>query len=247
MKRWGPVLLGVLALCLLGGCAGENEDPILRLSAQEAMNQGQALMEQGKYASAREYFQHAFEVEPNSALGREALLLVADALFQQGGSQNYIKSEAKYRDFQNRFPTSDRSAYVQFQIASSLEKRMRPPDRDQSNTLKALEAFDDVIRTFPTSEYAVEAAGRIAAVKSRLAESEFLKGRFNQKLGLHKAAISRFEYLLENYVEYGERDKVLFHMIESFEKLEQEDKAAATRERLRKEHPASQYLEQKTG
>ncbi len=235
----------LLILGFLGACGkGVTEDPILRLSAAEAMAEGKALAEKGKFGLAREYFQHAFEVEPNSAMGREALLLVADALFQQGGSQSYLKAEAKYRDFQNRFPTSDRSAYVQFQLARSLEERIRPPDRDQSISRKALEAFGDVIQIFPTSQYAADARERIKGIRQTLAESVFMKGRFNQKIRLHQAAVNRYEDILEEFPEYLETDKVLFYLIESLEVLEQTDRAAAVRKRLNEEHPQSEYLSQ---
>ena len=240
MKRslWFLVVLGFLGAC----GKGVTEDPILRLSAAEAMAEGKALVEKGKFGLAREYFQHTFEVEPNSAMGREALLLVADSLFQRGGSQSYLKAEAKYRDFQNRFPTSEKSAYVQFQLARSLEERVRPPDRDQSISRKALDAFADVIQIFPTSEYAVESRERIKGVRQTLAESEFVKGRFNQKLRLHLAAVSRYEDLLEEFPEYLEIDKVLFHLIESFEVLEQPEKVEATKKRLSEDYPQSEYL-----
>ena len=242
MKR---SLCWLFILAFLGTCGkGATEDPILRLSAAEAMAEGKALVERGKYGLAREYFQHAFEVEPNSAMGREALLLVADALFGQGGSQNYLKAEAKYRDFQNRFPTSDRSAYVQFQIARSLEERVRPPDRDQSISRKALEAFDDVILVFPTSEYALQSRERITGIRQILAESEFIKGRFNHKLRLYQAAVNRYDYLLEEFPEFLETDKVLFHLIRSLQVLEQVDRAAEVQKKMREEHPESEYLSQ---
>ena len=94
-------MLAVAALAL--GCAGDGkESPLLRLSAEEALANGKEYMERKKWFLAREHLSHAFEIEPNSAIGREALLLVADAHFLEGGSQNFIKSEAKYRDFQNR-------------------------------------------------------------------------------------------------------------------------------------------------
>ncbi len=242
MKR---SLCWLFILAFLGTCGkGATEDPILRLSAAEAMAEGKALVERGKYGLAREYFQHAFEVEPNSAMGREALLLVADALFGQGGSQNYLKAEAKYRDFQNRFPTSDRSAYVQFQIARSLEERVRPPDRDQSISRKALEAFDDVILVFPTSEYALQSRERITGIRQILAESEFIKGRFNHKLRLYQAAVNRYDYLLEEFPEFLETDKVLFHLIRSLQVLEQVDRTAEVQKKMREEHPGSEYLSQ---
>ena len=36
----------------------------------------------------------------------------------------YNGAEGKYRDFQTRFPTSRRAAYVQYQIANSLIERL---------------------------------------------------------------------------------------------------------------------------
>ena len=232
-----------LALVVVAaGCGdGIDNDPILRLSASESLEQGKALMEQEKYARAREYLIHAFEVEPNSAGGREALLMVADAHYLQGGNQNFIRSEAKYRDYQNRFPTSDYAGYVQFQIASSLAKRTLSPDRDQTATRKALDAFNDVIRLFPTSEYVEEAKGELARLRAILAESEFGKGLFNLKRGLLKAAVARFEDLLDEFPEYLEVDKVLFYLARAYEEGEQTDLASETRERLRAEYPESDY------
>ncbi|MDH3253889.1 MAG: outer membrane protein assembly factor BamD [Acidobacteriota bacterium] len=233
----------LLLVVLTTGCGkGVKDDPILRLSAAESLAEGRALMEQEKYARARDYLIHAFEVEPNSAGGREALLMVADAHFLQGGNQNFIKAEAKYRDFQNRFPTSDRAAYVQFQIAKSLASRTLSPDRDQSSTRKALDAYEDVIRLFPTSENVEEARQESAILRATLAESEFVKGHFNLKRGLLKAAIARFEYLLETFPEYQETDKVLYYLAEAYEKSEQSELAHETVERLRSEHPQSEYV-----
>ena len=72
-------------------------------SYYESLDAGRKLFDAGKFTQARPYFQHAFEVEPNSAVGRESLLLVADSAFQEGGRTELVQAEAKYRDFLNRF------------------------------------------------------------------------------------------------------------------------------------------------
>ncbi|HVR09743.1 MAG TPA: hypothetical protein VMW75_17000, partial [Thermoanaerobaculia bacterium] len=116
-------ILSLVGLVGVAGCKssrGRSSDPILRLSAEESLVQGKDLLAQQKYSRARPLFTHAFEVEPNSKVGREALLLAADTFFLEGGSSNYTQAEAKYRDYLNRFPTSEQAAYVQFQIANSL-------------------------------------------------------------------------------------------------------------------------------
>lgn len=238
--RRAPIAVLILAT-LVGACGGDGYvDPILRLSAEESLAQGEALMEQKKYARAREYLIHAFEVEPNSATGRRALLLVADALYLDGGADNFLKAEAKYRDFQNRFPTSERAAYVQFQIANSLSKRILRPDRDQAATHKALESYMDLLRIYATSEYTEEANQQVLVIKDHLAESEFIKGYFYiRSMRLPQAAVWRFERVLDNYPEFSEMDKVLFYLGRAYERLQKPEKATEAWNRLRDEYPQS--------
>jgi outer membrane protein assembly factor BamD len=241
------MLVGMAVLALVAaGCkgGGVDDDPILRLSAEESLAQGKDLLAKEKWDRARPYFTHAFEVEPNSAIGREALLLAADTYYLSGGSANFVQAEAKYRDFLNRFPTSDQSAYVQFQIANSLAKRMEKPDRDQNVTRKALEAYEELIRLYPTSEYAAQAQEQVNAVLANLAEHEFQIGRFYLRYGVPIAAVERFQTLLDTYPQYKERDKVIYHLgmayIESFKPEE----ARQAFDRLIKEYPQSPFIQE---
>ncbi|MGH9360308.1 MAG: outer membrane protein assembly factor BamD [Thermoanaerobaculia bacterium] len=236
------VVIAALGLVALAGCrSAPTEDPILRLSAEESLAQGKELLAREKYARARPYFEHAFEAEPNSVTGRTALLLVADTYYLEGNSSSYEQAEAKYRDFLNRFPTSDQATYVQFQIANSLAKRMEKPDRDQTVTRKALEAYRDLIRLYPTSAYAAQAKQQIEVVRANLAEHEFVVGRFYLRYGRPVGAVERFRFLLDQYPEYPEKDKVLYHLGLAYLDSDQPDAARETFARLRAEHPDSPY------
>lgn len=238
------VVVALIALATLSGCkssGGGGGDPILRMSAEEALQEGKSLLEREKYRQCVEYFEHAFEVAPNSTIGREALLLAADALFLDGGTANYIKAEAKYRDFQNRFPTSERGDYVQLQIAKCLTEQVLKPDRDQTATRSALLAYDDLIRVFPTSEYAAEAQRGIVDLRQRLADHEFIVGRYNFKRRLYGAAESRFADLLADYPDYEESDNVLYMLGRSQLKQKHVAEAGETFDRLKSEYPESPY------
>lgn len=232
-----------LVVAVAAACrSGIEDDPILRLSAIESLAEGKKLLEVEKFRQARPYLQHAFEVEPNSTTGREALLLVADSLYKEGGDSELIQAEAKYRDFQNRFPTSERAAYVQSQVAASLAARIERPDRDQEITRKALAAYEDLLRLYPTSSYAAQATEQIRIVRSSLAEHEFVVGRFYLRFGLPGAAVSRLEGLLAEYPDYGGRDKALLYLGLAYRKTKRLDEAQATFTRLRSEHPDSRRL-----
>jgi outer membrane protein assembly factor BamD len=215
----------------------------LALSAEEALEEGKELMENGKYRRAQEYLTHAFEIEPNSASGREGLLLAADALYLAGGSSSFIKAESKYRDFLNRFPTSDKAPYVQFQMANCLLKRMRKPDRDQSISLQALGALREVLQLYPESEYADQAREQIAVVRQNLAEHEIVVGVFNYRFKLYPAAAERFRTALDEYPETEGQDRALFHLGMAHFKMNQFGKALEAFNRLRAEHPDSTFVE----
>jgi outer membrane protein assembly factor BamD len=242
MRRKLVVGLLTLVVALTACRSALREDPVLALSAEESLAQGKAQMERQRYGDARKYLLHAFEVEPNSAQGREALLLAADCYFLDGGAQNWIQAEAKYRDFQNRFPTSNRAAYVQFQIGRSLAARMEKPDRDQSTATKALRSFEDLVRLYPTSEYATQAVQEIRRVRNNLGEHEYRVGLFYLRYGLPAAAAGRFELILRDFQDFDAPDKVLYHLGVAQMKMNRSAEAKSTFDRLRSEHPASRWI-----
>lgn len=243
LRTGAAFALAGLTLAPLAGCkSGIREDPILRLAAGESLEQGKALMEEEKYARARRYLSHAFEIEPNSRAGREALLLLADSFYLDGGAVNLVQAEAKYRDFLNRFPTSDRADYAQYQVARSLSGRMEKPDRDQKATSEALQAYTELIRLYPTSEYVAEAREQIQQVRDRLAEHELMVADFYLRRGIPIAAVSRLEDMLGNYPQYSARDEVLYKLGLAYHRSRNADhrgKAQETFELLREEHPDS--------
>lgn len=240
-----PLLLLVGAGLLAGAC-GKREDPILRLSAEESLTLGKQFLEEEKYARARRHLIHAFEVEPNSRQGREALLLAADALYLQGSTENYIKCEAKYRDFLNRFPTSDQADYAQFKVAECLSARVERPDRDQEVTLDALEAYEELLRLYPDSEYVPETRQRMREMNDQLAEHELVVGSFYNRYGgsgICAAAIGRLEYLQESYPQFTKMDEALYNLVIAYSRCGNFDEAEESLADLRRRYPDSEFLE----
>ncbi len=255
-SRWRPFLRRrssraafacILVLTLLStvACGRKRDDPILRLSAGEALEIGKEFLEQKTYFKARRHLTHAFEVAPNSRSGREALLLAADAYFLHGGSDNYIKCEAKYRDFLNRFPTSDQADYAQFRVASCLARRVEKPDRDQKVTRDARQAFEELLRLYPTSEYLPEARQEIQVINDRLAAHELVIGDFYSDFygqGICMATINRLEDLPEQYPTFSQMDAVHYHLGVAYRRCRQQDDADREFETLRRDYPDSQYV-----
>ena len=96
---------------------------------------------------------------------------------------------------------------MQFQIGRSLAQRMEKPDRDQQTASKALQAFEDLLRLYPTSEYAAQAEEEILRVRNNLARHEYMIGVFYLRYGLAVAAVGRFEALIADFPDYTPMDK----------------------------------------
>ena len=145
-------------------------DPALAKMPKEKVFQlGEEQFAKKKYQKARQYYSHVYETFPNDPLGRRALLRVADAYYEQGDSVNLVEAQYKYRDFINRYPTSDKGDYAMLQIAMVSYKQMEKPDRDQQKTHEAVEKYNDMLRTYPKSALRPDAEKRLQEALDRLA------------------------------------------------------------------------------
>ena len=250
MKTIRTVALLALAALLFAACHhGQKHskfrpvvDPeMAKLTKEQAFDRGEQWFAKRKYAKARSFFTHVYENYPNDPLARRALLRVADTYYAQGDPVNLVEAQYKYRDFINRYPSSDRSDYAMLQIAMVSYKQMERPDRDQAKTREAVEKFQDMIRTYPNSPLRKEADQRLQEVQDRLAKHEQIVARFYMKRRSWYAAVQRLNGLVEQYPNYGDRASVFFDLATSLDALGRHGEARLYYERVISEFPKSEW------
>jgi outer membrane protein assembly factor BamD len=208
--RW--TLLGAL---LLASCGGTRPDiaTLASNSDQVIWEAGQKAAEKKQWETARQHFKRIIEGFPQSQVGPQARLALADSYFQEGGTGNYILAVSAYREFLTFFPTHARSDYAQFQVGESFWRQKNGPDRDQTATAEALGEFQKVLELYPDSPKGEEARERIKACRQSLAHAEYLAGQFYQRTRQAcRAAIMRYEGILNDYPDYTGLDVVLFRL-----------------------------------
>jgi outer membrane protein assembly factor BamD len=240
---WGAA---ALALFLLAACSGTKKpdavtQELLAKSKEELFTKGKALVDKKKYDAGRKYLTFVFETYPNDPLGRDALLLVADSFFKQGGTTGYTEARFRYRDYLNRYPGATRRDYARYQFALTYDKEIERPDRDQTSTREAIEQYRALIREYPTSGFAGAARERVRVLSDLLAEHEFSVGYFYMRKGAPSAALARFADLEQRYPEYGARDKVFFYSARVLEKLGRREEADRYYGRVITEFPDSEF------
>jgi outer membrane assembly lipoprotein YfiO len=244
------IFIAVMALSLAACSRGPRQyrpvvDPeLLKLTKEQVFEKAEEQFERERWKKAREYYSYIYETFPNDPLGRRSLLRVADTFYMQGDPVNLVEAQYKYRDFVNRFPTSEYADYATLQIAMSSFKQMERPDRDQQKTHEAIEKFNDMIRNFPNSPLRAEAEAKRQEARDRLGKHELIVARFYMNRGSWNAAVQRLNYLIDNFPNFAERDAAFYDLGRSLTRLGRTGEARLYFERVVSEFPDSEYADE---
>jgi len=219
-------------------------DPeMLKLSKEQLFERAESHFEDRRWQRARTFYSHVYETYPNDPLGRRSLLRVADTYYEQGDPVNLVEAQYKYRDFINRYPTSEQADYAMLRIAMCSFKQMEKPDRDQAKTREALEKFDDMLRMHPKSPLRGEAEARRNDTLDRLARHEHIVARFYMKRGSWPAAMQRLNFLVDKYPQYTDRAGAFYDLGNVLTHLGRAGEARLYYERVVSEFPQSDYAD----
>lgn len=242
------MMLMVMAVVLVTAChRGPRQfrpvvDPeMLKLSKEQLFERGEQQYARHKWQRARTYYSYLYETYPNDPLGRRSLLRVADTFYEQGDPVNLVEAQYKYRDFINRYPTSDQADYAMLRIAMCSFRQMERPDRDQAKTKETVEKFNEMLRAYPNSPLKAEGETKRQEALDRLAKHEHIVARFYVKRGSHYSAVQRLNYLIDTYPNYTDRAGAFFDLANSLAVLGRTGEAKLYFERVVSEFPQSDY------
>ena len=166
--------LCALACCLaltllaasLAGCS-KDEDFVPDRPADALYNEGLYLLNTKQdYKEAAKKFDAVDRENPYSDWARKALLMSAYAYYQAEDYESCVNSAKRYIALH---PGSPDAAYAQYLIAASHYDQIPDVSRDQGRTEKAIAALEEVVRKYPTSEYAVSAKAKLEAICKKAA------------------------------------------------------------------------------
>jgi outer membrane protein assembly factor BamD len=217
-------------------------DPeLLALEKDQIFQRAEDNFSRKRWQKARTYYSHLYETFPNDPLGRRSLLRIADSFYEQGDPVNLVEAQYKYRDFINRYPTSEQADYAMLRIAMCSFRQMEKPDRDQTKTREAVEKFDDMLRSYPNSSLRAEALTKKQEAFDRLARHEHLVAKFYLKRGSFNSAVQRLNYLIDTFPNYGDRAAAFYDLGTSLSRLGRNGEARLYFERVITEFPQSEY------
>jgi outer membrane protein assembly factor BamD len=218
-RRYLTRSLALLLLAAsLGGCSDfdffKKKDVAPDEPADRLYNEGLYLLNEKKDGKeAAKKFEEVDRQHPYSDWARKSLIMTAYAYYSIGDYDDCVASAQRYITLH---PGSSDAAYAQYLIAASYFDEIPDITRDQARTEKALAALEEVIRKYPTSEYANSAKQKVEVAKDQLAGKEMQIGRYYLHKKEYTGAINRFKVVVTKYQTTREVEEALERLTEAY-------------------------------
>jgi len=192
------------------------------------------------FAQAQTLFDTVEREHPYSTWATNAKLMSAYSDYMRnrypeaiGALDRFIQLHPAHRDI----------AYAHYLRALSLYEQINDPQRDQSATVAAMSALQDVANRFPNTPYARDARLKMDLARDHLAGREMEVGRFYQGRRLYAAAIGRFRRVVEEFQTTNHVPEALHRLTEIYLAIGLTDEARRTASVLGHNFPGSPWYQ----
>jgi outer membrane protein assembly factor BamD len=247
----------ILALVLgLGGCktvghwfGAEKADATETLPVEALYAKAKERLQNGDYAEAERYYTRLTARFPFGPYTEQSQLDLAFAQLRNGKPEDATSTIDRFIRTYPRHPHIDYAYYlkgvINFDRDVTLFTRVLRMDvsaRDLGAPVQSINDFNEVIRRYPSSRYAVDARQRIVYLRNMLARHEMSVALYYYRRGAWVSAANRAKYLVENYPQSEYEGDAVALMAASYERLGQATLAADARRVLEKNYPQHPYL-----
>jgi outer membrane protein assembly factor BamD len=181
--------------------------------ADDIYNQGLARLDKKNYKDAAKKFTDLEKQYPYSQWSRKGLIMTTYSQYEGGDYDSAIASANRYIQL---FPSTPDAPYALYLAAMSYYQQVPDISRDQENSEKALNLFNQIVQQYPTSEYANDARYKIQVMRDQLAGKEMSIGRYYLNRRNYTAAINRFREVLAKYQTTRHTEEALERLTEAY-------------------------------
>lgn len=176
-------------------------------------NEGLSEAGSGQYKSAGKKFAEVERKYPYSSFATKAILMQAYASYQGGKWDDAVVAANR---FVTLHPGHRDTGYAYYLIAVSNYNKITNTKRDQSATIKALAALEEVAQRYPGTPYAADAAQKAIVARDHLAGKEMEVGRYYFRQKSYLAGINRFKRVVTDYRNTSQTPEALYRIAEGY-------------------------------
>ena len=185
----------------------------LDLQIREAYSEGLEALEQGEVLFAARKFNEVEILYPQSDLAPKSALMAAYSYYIQDYYEDCIMELDRFLKI---YPKDKNLDYAYYLLGISYYEQIVDEKKDLFSILKSKDYFEYIIKNYPNTEYAFDAAFKIELINDTLAAKELYIGRYYVDKKKWIPAINRFKNVVNDYDTTIYVEEALFRLVEIY-------------------------------
>ncbi|WP_369048859.1 outer membrane protein assembly factor BamD [Tenacibaculum sp. UWU-22] len=254
MQKIKHIACTFIMVSLLVSC-GEYQKVLNKGTVQEQYKMAVKLYEAKDFGKALRLFEKITPSYKNKPQMERIQFMVAQSNFNQ---KNYSYAGYYFDRFTKNYPKSSKKEEASFLSALSYYNAAPRYSLDQTDTYKALDAFQSFINEYPDSDRLAEANKYYKALRYKLEKKDFEIAKNYYKTAdfdsrNYKAAMVAFDNLLSDYLGTEFKEEALYYKFKAAHdyalkstarrKPKRLEEAVKVYEKLKRNFPESKFLE----
>ena len=235
-----------IILSLFSSCSKEPlkntiiKEKSLELQVQEAYKEGMEALNSGDVLFAAKKFNEAEILFPQSIWAPKSALMAAYAYYIQ---DYYGDSIAELERFIKIYSKHENLDYAYYLLAICHYEQIVDEKKDLQTIINAKKSFQFLIKTYPNTEYALDAEFKIDLINDLLAAKEMYIGRYYFDKKKWIPAINRFRTIIDEYDTTIYVEEALHRLVEVYYTIGLKDEAQKYAELLGYNYKSSKWYE----
>jgi len=229
------VVMGVLAVLMLGACATRTVHPS-ELAVDDLYRTGMEAFEAGRTEDALRYLEYFVQAHFGDERIPQAQFTIGEAYDLR---REHISAASAFQRLITDFPMHDLAPDARLRVCEAYVAVSPRPELDQRYTRIAITHCEAVIRNYPQTPLAEQAEAHIQEMREKLATKAFQTGLFYQRRRAFDSAVIYFREAVNEHPRTSAAPRALRGLVESYTAMGYEEDAEEARQRLLRDYPES--------
>jgi len=212
----------------------------MQLQMIEAYNEGLKELERGDVLFAAKKFNEAEILFPQSDYAPRAALMAAYSYYTQ---DYYGDAIAELERFIRVYPNHPRNDYAEYLLGLCFYEQIVDEKKDLQSITDAKIAFQNLIKKYPKTDFAIDANYKLDLINDILAAKEIYIGRYYMEKKKWIPAINRFRLIVDEYDTTIYVEEALYRLVEIHYIIGLEDEAKKYANLLGYNYKSSEWYE----
>ena len=175
-------LITITAVFFLSSCVSQFNQVYKTRDYEYKYEYAKESFVRGKYTNAITLLEELVTIKKGSRQGQECLYMLAQAEYMNG---DYLTAAEYFKKYYSSYPKGVYAERAVFNIGQSLYMSTPEPRLDQTETVNAVNAFQNYLDIFPYGELKEQAQERLFELHDKLVKKELYSARLYYNLGTY--------------------------------------------------------------